>query len=66
MEDLDNNQFQPNVLHDIADDTVAQTGVENRANHVNDDEVHMANNRTPGKKNFEIARVRHSYRSADN
>ena len=44
MEDLDNNQFQPNELHDIADDTVAQTGVENRANHVNDDDVHMVNN----------------------
>ena len=45
MEDLDNNRYQPNELHDIADDTVAQTGVENRANHVNDDDVHMVNNR---------------------
>ena len=24
MEDLDNNQFQPNQLHDIANDAVAQ------------------------------------------
>ena len=45
MEDLDNNQFQRNELHDIADDTVAQTGVENGANHVNDDDVHIVNNR---------------------
>ena len=45
MEDLGNNRYQPNELHDIADDTVAQTGVENRANHVNDDDVHMVNNR---------------------
>ena len=24
MEDLDNNQFQPNQLHDVVDDTVVQ------------------------------------------
>ena len=29
MEDLDNNQFQPNQLHDVADDTVAQIVAEN-------------------------------------
>ena len=33
MEDLDNNQFQSNQLHDIANDTVAQIGAENKANH---------------------------------
>ena len=45
MEDLDNNQFYPNQSHDIANDTVAQTGAENRANHDNDDIVHIMNNR---------------------
>ena len=45
MEDLDNNQFQPNQPHDVADDTVAQVGAENRANHDNDDIVHIMNNR---------------------
>ena len=28
MEDLDNNQFQANQSHDVADDTVAQIGAE--------------------------------------
>ena len=45
MEDLDNNQFQPNQPHDIANDTVAHIGAENRANHDNDDMVHIMNNR---------------------
>ena len=45
MEDLDNNRFQPNQPHDVADDTVAQIGAENRANHDNDDIVHSMNNR---------------------
>ena len=31
MEDLDKNQFQPNQLHDIADDTVVPNDAENRA-----------------------------------
>ena len=44
MEDLDNNQFQPNQPHDVADDTVAPNDAENRANHDNDDIVHMMNN----------------------
>ena len=44
MEDLHNNQFQPNRPHDVADDTVAQTGAENRAYHDNDDIVHIMNN----------------------
>ena len=44
MEDLGNNQFQPNQLHDISNDTVAQTGAENIANHSNDDIVHIMNN----------------------
>ena len=43
--DLDNNQFQPNQSHDIANDTVAQTGAGNRANHDNGDIVHIMNNR---------------------
>ena len=45
MEDLDNDQFQPNQPHDVADDTVAQIGTENRANHKNDNIVHIMNNR---------------------
>ena len=45
MEDLDNNQFQPNKPHDVADDTVAQIGAENRVNHGNDDIVHIMKNR---------------------
>ena len=36
MEDLDNNQFQSKQPHDIANDTVAQIGAENRANHNNE------------------------------
>ena len=43
MEDLDNNQFQPNQPPDVADDSVVQTGGENRANHDNDDIVHTMN-----------------------
>ena len=34
MGDLDNNQFQPNLLHDIVNDTVALSGVENEAYHI--------------------------------
>ena len=45
MEDVDKNQFQPNQSHNIANDVVAQTGAENRANHDNDDIVHVMNNR---------------------
>ena len=45
MEDLDNNQFQPNQPHDVADDTVVLNDAENRPNHDNDDIVHMMNNR---------------------
>ena len=45
MEDLDNNQFQPNQSHDVTDYTMAQIGAENRANHDNDDIVHIMNNR---------------------
>ena len=45
MEDLDNNQFQPNQPHDVADYTVAEIGAENSANHENDDIVHIMNNR---------------------
>ena len=45
MEDLDNNQFQPNQPHDITNDTVAQIGAENRANHDNNVIVHIINNR---------------------
>ena len=35
MEDLGNIQFQSNQPHDIANDTVAQIGPENRAIHDN-------------------------------
>ena len=45
MEDLENNQFQPNQPHDITNDTVAQIGAENRANHDNNVIVHIINNR---------------------
>ena len=45
MDDLDNNQFQPNQLHDVADDTVALNDAENRANHDNNNIVHLINNR---------------------
>ena len=44
MEDLDNNQFQPNILHDVANDTVALLGVENIAYHENSN-VHRMNSR---------------------
>ena len=44
MGDLDNNQFQPNLLHDIINDTVAPSGVENEAYHGNNN-VHRMNNR---------------------
>ena len=44
IEDLDNNQFQPNQPHDVADDTVVQIGAENIVNHDNDDIVHIMNN----------------------
>ena len=44
MGDLDNNQFQPNLLHDIVNDTVAPSGVENEAYHGNNN-VHRMNNR---------------------
>ena len=50
MEDLDNNQFQPNQLHDVADDTVEQTGAENKANHDNSDIIHIMNNLEWSKK----------------
>ena len=43
MEKLNNNQFQPNQPHDVADDTVAQIGARNRANQDNDDIVHIMN-----------------------
>ena len=36
MGDLENNQFQSNQPHDITNDTVAQIGAENRANHNNE------------------------------
>ena len=44
MGDLDNNQFQPNTLHDIANDTVAPLGFENVAYRENNN-VHRMNNR---------------------
>ena len=45
MKDLDNNEFQTNQPHDIADNTLIQIGAENRANHDNDDIVHIMKNR---------------------
>ena len=43
MEDLDYNQTQPNQQHDVADDIVAPNGAENRANHDNENMVHIMN-----------------------
>ena len=43
VEKLNNNQFQPNQPHDVADDTVAQISARNRANQDNDDIVHIMN-----------------------
>ena len=45
MEDLDNDQFQPNQPHDVPDDTVVQIGCENKPNQDNDNIVHVMNNR---------------------
>ena len=44
MGDFDNNQFQPNIIHDIGNDTVAPLGFENVAYHENNN-VHRMNNR---------------------
>ena len=44
MEDLDNNQFQHNQLHDVADHTVAPFGAGIIANHENENIVHVVNN----------------------
>ena len=41
--DFDNNQFQSNILHDTANDTVAPLGFENVAYHENN--MHRMNNR---------------------
>ena len=43
MGDLDNNQFQPKILHDTANYTVAHVSVENVAYHENNN-VHRMNN----------------------
>ena len=42
------NQFQPNLLHDIVNDTVAPSGVENEAYHGNNN-VHRMNNVVDGQ-----------------
>ena len=41
MEDLDYNQTQPNQQHDVADDIVVPNCAENRANHDNENMVHI-------------------------
>ena len=60
LEDLYNNQFQPNQTDDVADDAVARVGAEKRANHGNDNIVHTMNNRAwtleQKRKLFEIDR----------
>ena len=43
MEDLDNNQFQPNQPRDLANIAVVPIGAENRANHENENHVHAVN-----------------------
>ena len=45
MGDLDNDQMNPNILHDFADNTVVPAGAENGANHGNNRRVHLMNNR---------------------
>ena len=45
MGDLDYNQTQPNQEHDVADDIVVPNGAENRANHDNENMVHIVNRR---------------------
>ena len=44
MGDLDINQFQSNILHDIANDTVAPLSVENVV-YLENNNVHRMNNR---------------------
>ena len=53
MGDLDNDQMNPNILHDFADNTVVPAGAENGANHGNNRRVHLMNNRewTNGQRN---------------
>lgn len=41
MRDLDDNQFQPNILHDIASDRVVSLCVENKAHHENNNVLRM-------------------------
>ena len=41
MEDFDYNQIQQNQLHDVADDTMMPDGAENRADHDNENVVHI-------------------------
>ena len=43
MENLDNNQIEPNQTHDVADETVVPNGAENRADHENN-RIHIVNN----------------------
>ena len=43
MEDFDYNQIQQNQLHDVADDTMMPDGAENRADHDNENVVHIVN-----------------------
>ena len=45
MRDLDNDQMNPKILHDFADNTVVPAGAENGANHGNNRRVHLMNNR---------------------
>ena len=43
MENLDNNQIEPNQTHDVADETVVPNGAENRADHENNT-IYIVNN----------------------
>ena len=45
MGDLDNDQMNPNNLHDFADNTVVSASAENGASHGNNRRVHLMNNR---------------------
>ena len=45
MGDLDNDQMNLNILHDLPDNTVVAAGAKNGANHGNNGRVHLMNNR---------------------
>ena len=57
MGDLDNNQFQPNTLHDIVNDTVAPLGFENVAYRENNNVHRMSNRKSTEEQRHRIVEV---------